>query len=363
MNFDKLYPWKGIETVTIDGQQMVRIPKFYLKVAALTSGVHAGQRAYLISDVAREGYHIHPAFMSNGKEMDCFYYGAYEASMAGYPNGDHWDSTGKQRSLTGPKACSLPNVHVWNYVLPEFARLACEARNTGTGEQAGWHIQNVYEVNAVAILMLVEYGTTDMMSAIGYGCTVGHGGHVFTTTGNPYGDDYTVLTGTTDAVWRGIHELWGNCWEHYYGITTDTSGVVQILANDGSGVYVSTGQGFPSGVELKTDSNAKSGRQWANGYMADMHTETGAKFNLGDIFFPSKAVASQADGTYHDLFVQRANDYYNFAANVNYDPTTRGYCHGSFDCGADVGPFIFDVFNGRAGANNGFRLAKLGTVS
>ncbi|MCI7330224.1 MAG: hypothetical protein MR866_02035 [Selenomonadaceae bacterium] len=31
---------------------------------------------------------------------------------------------------------------------------------------------------------------------------------------------------------------------------------------------------------------------------------------------------------------------------------------GSFDNGADVGPFIFDVDNGNANANNGFRLAK-----
>lgn len=31
IDFDNTYPWAGIETVTIDGQQMVKIPKFYVK--------------------------------------------------------------------------------------------------------------------------------------------------------------------------------------------------------------------------------------------------------------------------------------------------------------------------------------------
>lgn len=38
IDFNKLYPWRGIELVTIDEQKMVKIPKFYVKVGIAPAG-------------------------------------------------------------------------------------------------------------------------------------------------------------------------------------------------------------------------------------------------------------------------------------------------------------------------------------
>lgn len=38
IDFDKLYPWRGIEEITIDDQKMVKIPKFYVKAGIAPSG-------------------------------------------------------------------------------------------------------------------------------------------------------------------------------------------------------------------------------------------------------------------------------------------------------------------------------------
>ena len=74
IDFDKLYPWRGIELVTIDEQEMVKIPKFYVKVGIAPAGTdQAGKKCWWISDTKRNGYHVHPAFMKNGKEIEQFY--------------------------------------------------------------------------------------------------------------------------------------------------------------------------------------------------------------------------------------------------------------------------------------------------
>ena len=356
-DFDKIVP------VTVDGQYMVKIPKFYVKVGnAPETSQNAGARTIWITSQPRDGFHIHPAFVYNNKVMDSFLYGAYEASMEGYPNGNKWDSTGKQRVLTGYKACSLPNVHVWNYVFNEEAQTACKARNTGTDEQQGWHLHNVYEVYAIAILMLVEYGRTDFVNIIGAGNT----GKTWTTKNNTYGDDQTVNTGTTNAVWRGIHELWGNCWEHYTGITTDTSGKIQILNHKMDGTYVATNAGFPSGG---TTNNGSNGLTYKEGWPVTFRDDSGDGYDLKDIFCPatlSTETYAQGNtlGSIHDYAWQIPKNVWGTTSNVNYRPQTAGYCHGGFsNSSGAVGPFIFNVGGGSANANCGFRLAKYGTVT
>lgn len=358
-----VYDFSKIVPVTVDGQYMVKIPKFYIKVgSAPETSQNAGARTIWITSKQRDGFHIYPAFVYNNKVMDSFLIGAYEASVEGYPNGNKWDSTGKQRVMTGFKACSLPNVHCWNYVFNEEAQTACKARNTGTDEQQGWHLQNVYEVFAIAILMLVEYGRTDFVNIIGAGNT----GKTWTTKNNTYGDDQTVNTGTTNAVWRGIHELWGNCWEHYTGITTDTSGKIQILNHKMDETYVTTTAGFPSGG---TTNNGSNGATYKEGWPVTFRDDSGDGYDLKDIFCPatlSTETYAQGNtlGSIHDYAWQIPKNVWGTTANVNYRPQTAGYCHGGFSISSGaVGPFIFNVTRGVAAAYYGFRLAKYGAVT
>ena len=129
-DFDHIYPFCEMHEVTVDDQKLIQIPKFYIRNEVLNDGVaYAGKYAVQISDRPKTGYHIHPAFVKNSVTLSCIQYGAYEASMAGYPNGDHYDSTGKTKVLTGIKACSIANAKPWNYIFKEEAATACNARN------------------------------------------------------------------------------------------------------------------------------------------------------------------------------------------------------------------------------------------
>jgi hypothetical protein len=300
VDFTKAYPWSGITAVTIDSQIMIKIPKFYVKVGTAPAGAsQAGKKCWWISDRARTGYHVHPAFVRNGKEVSCFYIGAYEASA------------------NGAKACSIASVAPWVNITNPAAISACAARNTGAAgsEQYGWHLQNIYERHAISVLMLVELGTPNVQSAIGAGNTA---------------SSAAVATGTTNAVWHGIHEFWGNVWEHTDGFKTDASGIGQIFSNQGDGSYVSTSV-VPAAGWIKTASEA-----------------SGTNFDLKDVFVPAVSDGTEGNGTF--------GDYCREAANCVL------YTSGNWDNGSQAGAFVFSVNIASSYANTtlGFRVAKYG---
>lgn len=300
-DFAKIYPYSGIETVTIDGQEMVKIPKFYVKVGLAPAGaVQAGKKCWWISDRQRTGYHVHPAFVHNGAEMSCFYIGAYEAYNAG---------SGK----AGSKSGQTPWVSIDN----PAAISACAARNTGASgsEQYGWHLQTIYERAAISMLMMIELGTPNVQTAIA-------AGNVSSSA--------AVATGNTAAKWHGIHEFWGNVWEHTDGARTDASSILQIFSKNGDGTYVSTGV-VPSGGWIKKVSEA-----------------SGTNFDLNDVFVPVSSDGTESNGTF--------SDYCWVAANCVL------YQSGYWDYASQNGAFVFDVnhASSNSGANVGLRVAKYG---
>lgn len=220
LDFNNVYPYNAIETVTRDGQKMVKIPKFYVKGGLAPEGSQlAGKRVWMIAENKEDGYHCHPAFMRAGQELDYFLIGAYEASN---------DGSGKPQSLPGKTP--------WVNINTPNAISACTKRNTGTGEQAGWHIENVYEYQAISLLILIEIGAPDVQDIIGNGNIGGS----------------SVTTGTTNAIWRGIHEHWANAWEICDGFKTGATGQVLIWDKNGNQAYIDTGKvvadrGFASG--------------------------------------------------------------------------------------------------------------------
>jgi len=369
-DFDKIFPYCEMKEVEVDGQKLIQIPRFYIRNEVLNDGVaYAGKYAAQISDREKTGFHIHPAFVKNGAVLSCIQYGAYEASMAGYPNGDHFDSSGKTKVINNIKACSVPNVKPWNYIFKEEAAAACAARNTGEAgsEQSGFHLHNIYEVYAIAHLMLIEYGASNMQELIGRG----HVDQTWTTSGNIFGDDKTVKTGTTNAVWRGIHELWGNVWEHTDGAYTDANGQLLIFSNRMDGTYVATGfTGPDADTKVSGSGTGASAYQRREGWMKSFSHLKGNEFNLGDVMCPSKLVGASTDaspgGSIHDYgwYIPR-NMYGNTArdtGNERYRPQTEFYAHGSFNIGSVVGPFIWSLNHGSASASSGFRLARYGAA-
>lgn len=300
IDFDKLYPWRGIELVTIDEQKMVKIPKFYVKVGIAPAGTdQAGKKCWWISDTKRNGYHVHPAFMKNGREIEQFYLGAYEAYNAG-------------SYVAGSAKGKSPWVSV-NY---DQALAACLARNKEN--VTGFHLQTIYERSAVVMLCMVEKGP-DVQTTIGAGNSSSSG---------------AVLTGNSNAVYRNMHELWGNVWEWIDGVKTDNDGTtVRIFDKNGYSNYVNTNAKLTAGSGL--------------GIQA-VSTDKGDDYDLSDVFIPSTVSGAATAATFKDGYWHTANAQRNV------------FVSGDWDSGASCG--LFTWYSGYAPSNTngtiGFRLAK-----
>lgn len=267
LDFTKEYPFNSFQSVTIDGEAMVKVPKFYVRVYTPESGKYAGMKCWEVSeDRIDDSFHLHPAFMRNGKELDCFYIGAYSA----------------YKKLSGNVAGSKANEDAWTDVGGlENARQYCANR----GADEGWHLQTIYERSALQILALLEAGHGDSQSKYG-------AGNVNTSA--------AVKTGSSNANFHGIHELWGNHWEIVDGIKGDGSGNISIWDNKGNQTYVNTG--------LKPTTG---------NYIVDVYNVSGENYNLGDTFIPS-AVAAENQSAFTDISEGIVNDNFTLLLNADY---------------------------------------------
>lgn len=297
--FDTIYPWSDIKTETIDGQDMVWIPKFYYRVHTPTTGPYAGKKCWEVSDGAADGFVVHPAFMKAGVEIDGFYVGAYEASS------DASDST-KAASVVGKTPLTSIN-------LPTM-KTRCSNRGTG------WHLWNVNELGAIQMLCLIEAGTSDSQKAFGSG----------------YGNNYGTLqlTGSTTAVWRGIHEIWGNAEHCIDGCSAAgaTYHQIHVLDNKGNGTDVYIGENLP-------DVNG--------GYPYSMSEAKGASFDMNALFIIKVPCTGTMTPTYPDLW------------SGVYGQLCHGGCYGEPNDHLGVFTTYFSAGLETAGnAITGFRLAK-----
>ena len=258
VNVDGVFPYNKIKGVVTDGQAMVYIPKFYVKHATITSGPRSGCYAHFISPTLQDGYHVHPAFMYLGHEVDGIEVAAYLTSFS---------TTGVPQSLADGKLTPLSDGKTDLIALGK-------SRNDGStsGAKSGWFTYNIYVHHALALLMLVEYATTDLQTILGPG---------------------------PSTVYRGIHNPWGGIDANYgvalpglrtTGVSASPQSEIQVFDVYGNGSWVSTGVSAPM---------IGSGAH-ASGYVVDMHTETGTNFNLADLFIAKTVDPNASNGTYAD---------------------------------------------------------------
>lgn len=292
----------GIRDVTIDGQLMVKIPKFYIKRGIIASGANTGKEGWWISDQPIAGYSIHPAFRSAGVDVDQIYVGKYQASM----NGDKLES----------KAGVLPAV---SRSMTQFIAAAA-ARNTA--DVVGFGLWSVFHWSAIQWLYLVENATMDSQTKTGQGRVRA------ASAANVDAAD------VAQATYRGIVGLWGNVYQWMDGLKT-VSGVVNLWDKNGNKTWVSTGQTPPN----------------INGWTCPttFMSATGAGFDMNDVFIASAGPENNSAATAPDL--QYFNNYREYFPVVG----------GGWSAAADAG--LWCVSCGFAasgtGANVGARLAKV----
>lgn len=218
-------------------QVMVEQPKFYYKVVPLqvdktTKGSITRKVRYYVSDTAKAGFKLHPAFIVNGQESDKVYVSAFEGSL--------WDASASAYILDDAQVAdfaadmlaSIANAKPISGLTQNLTRANTRllARKRGTG----WEQATVQTAAASELLMLIEYATFNMQTAIGQGAvnkaddgktsmTENTGATI--TLGNASGA-VTNSNGIQIVSYRGEENFWGNIWgwvdgiNHYANATT-----------------------------------------------------------------------------------------------------------------------------------------------
>lgn len=203
--FDSIMPWAGIERVTIDGNELVKIPKFWFKVTKNGSAM-----TFQIANYAAEGFHVSPAHMDRGDgsgERDYVYVGRYHCSSTDYKS-----TSGSSPKVSITRSAARTGIHnlgsdYWQF---DFAMF--------------WTIRLLY---------LVEFADWDSQKVIGYGC--GNNKSVVTmgyTDSMPYHTGTTASSRTTYAAstqYRYIDGIWDNVRDWCDGIRFSSSTIYTYL--------------------------------------------------------------------------------------------------------------------------------------
>jgi hypothetical protein len=292
--------FKNIVQEIVDGQYMIKIPKFYVK--------NNNHEQIWISPKKLTGFHCHPAFIKNNIEQDCFYIGKYEGS------------------LTSGKLCSQPGATVCtNTTLATFLTYIGARNVNGV---TGFNLPSVYMISAIQMLALIETKSPDAKNLIGKGNSDGSAG-IEITTG----------TNNITASYRGIIGLWGNVWEFLSGIMVSNN-ILQIMDNTGTSTWKNTGLAIPAYATASLGVNC--------GYINKCSTLTGTNFDLKDVFIPIEYSATTSPSSYCAYFLGCTNgvDVYVCTGGSN------SYQSGLFSIG-------FTFVAASSGAALGARLSKI----
>lgn len=200
-------------------------------------GFHMRKARYYVSNTAKAGFKLHPAFIQNGKEKEVIYRAAYEPciydvsantyNMTDEQTGDFTATTGdKLSSVAGAKPCSGKTQNLTRN----------NARIMAANRGAGWSQSYTISASATEMLMLIEFASFDMQKAIGAGnvnrswledgINWSENTGATASLGNTTGAVTIVVPGQTSGTtqnivmvtYRGEENPWGNIWKHEDGI-------------------------------------------------------------------------------------------------------------------------------------------------
>jgi hypothetical protein len=229
-----------------DGNVMVEIPKFYYRQER--SGTTT---TWKVSAVGQSGYKVHPAFIKDGVEVDFRYYGAYDAcvyddSASGYLAGLNLDDNTANVDLVNDSLASVKGIY------PMVGLTRDEFRTLGANVGTGWRQLDFTLWSAVQMLYLIEYQSFFSQDILGAGNT--NGTYVASSalqSASPHtiaGAGDAIANGSTNTVtgagvsakpgtsfmkYRGIENLYGNCfnWADGINVNVTAAGNVHVTNN------------------------------------------------------------------------------------------------------------------------------------
>lgn len=240
-SFDSVYPWSGIERVTLDtGDVMVKIPKFAYRRFRDNDNYEHIQ----IASSAGGDFAWHPAFLHNGvtTPQDYIYVGAYKTSS-------------NNKSVSGAS--------------PTVNQPRSTMRTNAAAKGTGWSLVDASTLSAIEMLIMVEFANNNVQAVIGAGYTyvsrwinTGSCDNVPGLTGQPAG-----TAGTVDVIWRGIEGFWGNVSEWLDGL--NWQGGTYWVSNDQSSYADDTSTGY-------TSLSYTGATNWSSSYIKEMGYDASA---------------------------------------------------------------------------------------
>ena len=360
--------WYGDEDYAEDGsmgQVMVYQPKFYYLVCPVVYdpidtgiGYHLRKANYYVSEKARAGFRLHPAFYdANGNEIDYILDSSYEGSIWDADGGD--SGTGaylmndeQVMTVSADKFCSIAGVKPASGLTQQLTRPNIEtmAQNRGSN----WHGDLIKPGSARQLLMIIELATMNFQTAIAngvvsipdnsaYNCSsltgstasLGNGTGQATQTTNEKGGATTVETanGKTAVAWRGTENPWGNIWKFVYGVNVWGNGKM-----GGGQPYICNDFNFAESKNSDNYEGAGFTVTNANGYISAMGYSTKCDW----LFMASECTGNSS---------LPVGDYHYITANLNTYRIAR--LGGSWDSGTYAGGFSWHL-NG--GVGNRYRI-------
>jgi len=212
-----------------DGQVMVEIPKFWYKHTYVGT-----THTWDICDKAKDGYNVHPAFMSDATELDYIYIGAYEAILYDYSASSYIDYA--SGATITPAEDILSSV---SGKKPVTKHTRAQGRQMAGARGSGWTGILYDEYSAIQLLFLIEYASFNSQSMIGAGISnvtdwgtynnyypiapSGNSNSIGNVSGNNAGSTSCATESSKYMSYRGIENFFGHIWKWLDGINTNNN--------------------------------------------------------------------------------------------------------------------------------------------
>ena len=277
-------------------QTMVEQPKFYYKVVPLeveiisegdNYGHHMRKARYYVSPVPKLGFKLHPAFIRNGKEKDVIYLSAFEGSLYDASASAYILDDAQVADFNADMLSSIANAKPASGVTQNLTR--ANTRKLAQKRGTGWEQSYAATASASQLLMLIEYATFNMQTAIGNGnvsktddgsTNMAENTGATTSLGNASGV-VTNGNGIQIVTYRGEENPYGNIWKWTDGINVQNPN--PFAAGQHGNVYVAD-HGFADDTNASPYEDTGIHPAYGEGYISAF----GYNENFDWLFIPTE---------------------------------------------------------------------------
>ena len=172
---------KLAQSVEVDGttyaagtivQTLVEQPKYYYKVVPLVlekvaKGWIIRKVRYYVSDTPKYGFKLHPLFERDGKIKEKVYLSAFEGSLWDASASDYILDDAQVADFANDMLCSIAGAKPISGLSQNLTR--ANVRKLAQKRGAGFEQQTIQAASSTQMLMLIEFATFNMQSALSAG--------------------------------------------------------------------------------------------------------------------------------------------------------------------------------------------------